>query len=124
MKRAFVLGSDVHENIRALRHALGSVARPLSFAALAELIGVGATSVQRWEKDGAEPDYESTRRMAELAEVSFEQFALGDPEKRADPFDSEDMGIPESPSLRPYTEEEAEERPAKKQAVNGKKPRR
>lgn len=77
MRPSFVLGADVHENVAALRVALGSISRPLSFAGLAEIVGVGATSIQRWEKDGAEPDIRSMRRMAELAGVTFEQFAVG-----------------------------------------------
>lgn len=109
-----MLGANVHENISALREALGSVERPLSFAALARRVGVGSTSIQRWEKDGAEPDIHSIRRMAELAGVTYEEFALGDPAKRADPFASDDMGVPESPSTRAYTEKDEEEPPERK----------
>jgi hypothetical protein len=81
--REFELGRDVHENVRNLRRALGSVAAELSAARLAGLVGsahptrrVSPSQVQRWEVD-VEPDYLSTIIMAHYAGVSFEQFALG-----------------------------------------------
>src|SRR6185437_6208905 len=70
----FVLGRSVHENVRALRHALGSIRRELSAADLAERIAevhpfdrpISASTVQRWEK-AIEPDLWSIKIMAELA---------------------------------------------------------
>jgi hypothetical protein len=86
--RRFVLWADVHENVRALRVAAGSVVSELSAARLAALIAekhsdrrISASLVQRWETS-VEPDYESTGIMAELAGVTFEEFAMGDPAKR------------------------------------------
>lgn len=101
MTRGFVLGSNVTENVRALRKALGSVSSELSFAKFAaELVKQGAratlnaTTVYDWTK-GAEPDLVSIRVMATIAGCSFEDFALGrgdetalsieDGEKVADP---------------------------------------
>lgn len=79
----FQLKATVHENVLELRVALGSATRKLSRDDLAQLIakkhstrGPNGTSVQRWE-EGGEPDYESARIMAELAGVTFEEFALG-----------------------------------------------
>jgi hypothetical protein len=81
---SFELQSDVASNVFALRRALGSVTKELSRADLARLIGErhpgrtpNATTVERWEKKRVEPDYHSTRIMAELAGVAFELFALG-----------------------------------------------
>lgn len=80
----FQLGKDIHENVRALRVALGSVTKELSRDDLAKLIRdehpegrtLNGTTVQRWEAD-VDPDLQSLRIMAKLAGVSFEQFALG-----------------------------------------------
>jgi hypothetical protein len=87
----FTLGGNVTDNVRALRVALGSVSKELSMADLAALINqrhkdrqMSATTVMRWE-GGVEPDIESIAIMAQLAGVTFEQFARGDPEKRAKP---------------------------------------
>ena len=89
----FVLYRDVHENVRSLRVALGSVARELSRDDLADLIrkrhpkerAVGKSSIERWEDD-SEPDIHSIAIMADLAKVSFEAFAKGDPEASAPPW--------------------------------------
>lgn len=85
---AFALGPSVHDNVKALRKALGSVVDELSQAKLAALVQsahperkVSASQVQRWEAD-VEPDYLSVVIMARLAGVTFEEFALGDPKKR------------------------------------------
>jgi hypothetical protein len=64
--------------------ALGSVSRELSAAELGRLVSarhpdgrsVSASQVQRWE-DAVEPDLESIRIMALMADVPFEAFALG-----------------------------------------------
>lgn len=84
----FVLGANVHENVTALRRALGSVTKELSRNDLAKLLNQRSTerqlngsTVGRWEDD-VEPDIQSIVSMAELAGVPFEAFALGDPAKR------------------------------------------
>lgn len=85
----FVLQATVSENVLELRKALGSVKRMLSRDDLAAAIAEShpskrvpnGTTVQRWE-EGGEPDFHSTRIMALMAGVSFDEFALGDPKKR------------------------------------------
>jgi hypothetical protein len=82
LRAAFDLRADVHLNVKALREYLGSAERELSLGGLARLLNEAdgrsrsASTIQRWE-EGAEPDYGSTRLMAEMAGVSFEAFALG-----------------------------------------------
>lgn len=84
MVRGFDLGGNVTENVVALRKALGSVAKPLSFADFAALLvqhghprkTLNASTVYDWTK-GAEPDIASILIMSQLAGVSFEHFALG-----------------------------------------------
>lgn len=85
----FTLRATVHENIVELRRALGSVTRPLSRADLAKVLNDqdparqrNYSTIERWENAGIEPDYRSTKLMADLAGVSFEDFALGVPEVR------------------------------------------
>lgn len=86
----FELQGSVAENVLALRKMQGSAVRPLSRDDLAAMIAKkhtkdrapNGTTVQRWE-EGVEPDYESSRIMAEMAGVTFELFTLGDPAKRA-----------------------------------------
>jgi transcriptional regulator with XRE-family HTH domain len=80
----FALQASVSRNVIELRRVLGSATRPLSLADLARLLnqrGAGrsrsASLVQRWERGESEPDIESIRLMADLAGVSFENFALG-----------------------------------------------
>lgn len=87
----FELQANVFANVRALREALGSVAKELSLADFAEAINqahagrqLNSTTIARWES-GVEPDLESIAIMAKLAGVTFEQFALGDPSKKAVP---------------------------------------
>lgn len=85
----FVLGRNVHENVRQLRVALGSITRPLGVIDLARVLSdrhpersISMSTVQRWEA-GTEPDLLSIRVMADLAGVTFEQFAFGDPNAKA-----------------------------------------
>lgn len=84
MRPPFEVQPDVHRNVVQLRHALGSATRALSQADLAELLNAkdggtrGQSTIRNWEK-GTEPDLQSIRLMAELAECSFEEFALGLP---------------------------------------------
>jgi transcriptional regulator with XRE-family HTH domain len=75
---------SVHANIAELRRFLGSRTRALSYSDLAELLNArdtsrrrNASTVQRWEKSGVEPDLNSIAAMAELAGVTFQEFALG-----------------------------------------------
>lgn len=79
----FLLGEDVHANVAQLLEALGSVKRALSYGDLAELLNERDQSrkrypstVQKWI-EGVVPDLRSIKLMAELAGVSFEEFALG-----------------------------------------------
>jgi hypothetical protein len=82
VRPAFELQATVHRNVEELRRYLGSATRPLSFAALAEILNEkderrrSRSSVKRWE-DGAEPDYASAKLMAQFAGVTFEEFCLG-----------------------------------------------
>lgn len=84
MVRGFELGENVTENVIALRKALGSVAKPLSYADFAKLLvreghprkTLNASTVYDWTR-GAEPDIASIRVMADIAGVPFELFALG-----------------------------------------------
>lgn len=123
----FELQGSVSENVRALRKAQGSATRRLSRDDLAALIAAkhtkdrapNGTTVQRWE-EGVEPDYESSRIMAVMAGVTFEQFTLGDPAKRGavQPPDSpaSKTGLPPYPRKPvPLTEP-----PAKKKRKRGK----
>lgn len=80
----FRLQATIQENVKELRRALGSITDELSRAKLAEIIKdrhplnrpVNGTTVERWEGSG-EPDIWSTKIMAQLAGVSYEEFALG-----------------------------------------------
>lgn len=84
MPPPFVLQGDVHANIAELRRALGSALRPLSYGDLARMVNerkppkpLNSTKLQRWEKEGVEPDYHAARLMAQLAGVTYEAFTLG-----------------------------------------------
>lgn len=114
---AFELGRDVHENVGRLRVALGSIAKALSFAELGRVIterhpkgrSVSPSQVQRWETD-VQPDLESIEIMAQLAGVTFEEFALGTREKA--------RTAPASAFKRASSqEEEAKRRPARKKGA-------
>lgn len=96
----FRLRESVHANIAELRRALGSVTRPLSRADLAKVLNDqdparqrNYSTIERWENAGVEPDFRSTKIMADMAGVSFEDFALGVPEVRqsegGDPVDAD-----------------------------------
>jgi len=82
LRPVFELQGDVHGNVRALREFLGSAERELSLGGLARVLNQvdgrqrSASTIQRWE-EGAEPDYDSAKLMADMAGISFEEFALG-----------------------------------------------
>lgn len=108
---SFRLGTSVAQNVANLRVALGSATRALSRDDLAKLITeqhptrvLSGSSVERWEKDGVEPDYESAAIMARLAGVPFEAFALGDtsgrPETHYDVADNPSIPDPEMGKAR------------------------
>jgi phosphoribosylanthranilate isomerase len=91
------LRENAHENVKALREAMGSATRALSTADLAALItkehpdrNVSASTVQRWELD-VEPDFESVAIMARMAKVTFEQFARGTRGRPVGQMDKSDM---------------------------------
>lgn len=82
---SFRLGWDLFENIEQLRVALGSATRPLSRRDLALMLSerhpekrqISESAVRWWGQRKGEPDVLTIDVMAELAGVSFEQFALG-----------------------------------------------
>ncbi len=82
--RTFTIGENVSANVQELRRFLGSISKPLSFDDLATIVAekhptrrtLNGTTVMRWA-DGTEPDIASIAIMANLAGVSFEEFALG-----------------------------------------------
>ncbi len=108
----FRLSRNVHENVRELRIALGSVYHELSLADLGKLVteqhptrSVSASTVQRWEKD-VEPDYDSVTIMAMLAGCTFEEFAKGNPEAEPTVEQAEPAALPqpgEEPKYKPGT---------------------
>jgi hypothetical protein len=84
--RGFQLQATLRENVVELRRVLGSIERPLSLRSLAEQISrrhrtkrIDFKTVERWvrEVDPVEPDVGSIAVMAELAGVTFADFALG-----------------------------------------------
>lgn len=125
MKREFRLQGTVNANVAELRRYLGSAVRELPLSGLAALLNQrdgrkrSASSIQRWE-EGAEPDYASTKLMADLAGVSFEEFALG-AQTIADPFgDGSDMGVPVLPPMPDDATEKERERSAAKRRGRGR----
>jgi hypothetical protein len=85
----FTLAENVTANVQALRTALGSVAKPLSWADFARALienggreTLNASTAHGWGQ-GAEPDLQSIAIMARMAGVTFEEFALG-PGSRSD----------------------------------------
>lgn len=80
--------STLGERIYAIRERLGSVTRPLSLRDAAKLLSerlptdkrVASSTLERWEKGlGGEPPIAVLEVMAELAGISFEEFATGRP---------------------------------------------
>jgi len=87
LRDEFTLQESVTKNVAELCRVLGSIDKPLSYRRLAARLNEAdggkrsASSIQRWLV-GAEPDIQSIRIMAQIAGVSFEAFALGDPAKQ------------------------------------------
>ena len=101
----FRLYRNVHENVRGLRVALGSIKRPLSYDDFAERLrrehpnrSMGKSTIKRWETDG-EPDLASVGIMARWAGVTFEAFALGDPHAAAPDWPMEADDERDAPTL-------------------------
>lgn len=105
--KPFELKSNVGENVAELRRVLGSVKRPLSRDDFAELLNQrdpararAYATIERWENSGVEPDYQSARIMADLAGVTFEEFALGVKKSRARGTPVDERGEAAAPTRR------------------------
>lgn len=70
-----------------LRVALGSAVKPLSRLYLMRMLNerlpekdqISEPSIRRWEVENVEPPYAASAVMADLAGMTFEEFALGIP---------------------------------------------
>jgi hypothetical protein len=122
----FELQADVHKNVYELRVFLGVDEGELSLARLAARLNArdgrrrSASTIQRWE-EGAEPDYESTKLMAEMAGVRFEQFALGDAAPSGGTLNPETEGTLSEEDEARMRAQAAKERESSQRPENGDK---